>query len=156
MQYLYCPRKLYFYKTLGIAVVTQKKMEYGKEEHTREHRRTKERTLVYGFPADEVASVYHALYVEDEEIGLYGQVDTVIELGNGDLCPVEVKYSEFDTIFENWRKQILAYGLLLEKRFGRAVKRGVFYFPKLKKRVVVEFGVEDKKSIFPFSAGKGG
>ncbi len=42
VQYSYCPRKLYFYKTLGIGIITRKKMEYGREEHTREHRRTKE------------------------------------------------------------------------------------------------------------------
>lgn len=150
-QYVYCPRKVYFYKTLGMPVVTRKKMEYGKEEHEREHRRVKERVFLYGFDREGVRTIHHDLYLEDEEIGLYGQIDTVVELETGEILPVEVKYSDFDQIFENWRRQLLAqllaYGLLLEKRFGRTVKRGLFYFPKQRKRKIVEFSVEDKKSV---------
>ncbi len=146
-QYVYCPRKVYFYKTLGLPVISRKKMEYGKEEHEREHRRVKERRFLYGVDRDEVKSVHHDLYLEDEEIGLYGQIDTVVELKNGEMLPVEVKYSDFDQIFENWKKQLLGYGLLLEKRFGRTVKRGLFYFPKQRTRKIVEFTVEDKQSI---------
>lgn len=146
-QYLYCPRKVYFYKTLGLPVVSRRKMVYGKEEHEREHRRVKERQFFYGFDKDEVQTVYHDLYLEDEDTGLYGQIDTVVELTNGEMFPVEVKYSDFDQIFENWKKQLLAYALLLEKRFGKTVRRGLFYFPKQRIRRMVEFSAEDRQSV---------
>ena len=146
-QYVFCPRKVYFHKTLGIPIISRKKMEYGKEVHEREHRRVKERQLLYGFSKEEVKIIHHELYLQDEEIGLYGQIDTVIELKTGEILPVEVKYSDFDQIFENWKKQVLAYALLLEKRFERAVKRGVFYFPKQKERKIIEFSPEDKRSV---------
>lgn len=146
-QYFYCPRKLYFYKTLEMPVLPKKKMEYSKEEHEREHRRIKERESFYGFSRDEVQTVYHDLFLEDEESGLYGQVDTVVELKTGELVPVEVKYSDFEVMFENWKKQLLAYGILVEKRFRCTVKRGLFYFPGQRKRKIVDFSMEDKRSI---------
>lgn len=144
VQYYYCPKKLYFYKTLGIPVIARKKMEYGKKEHEMEHRRVKERKSIYGF---ENAKVYHKIYVEDEELGLFGQIDTVLELENSDVIPVEVKYSDFKKIYENWKKQLIAYSLLLEKRFLKPVRLGIFYFPKQKKRIEVPITEQDKRFL---------
>ena len=147
VQYYYCPRKVYFSKVLGLPTVHKRKMEFGKEEHQKEHRRSKERKSVYGFDRKDVEAVYHKLYVEYEEIGLFGQIDTVLELKDGSLVPVEVKYSNFVTVFKNWKKQLVAYALLLEKRFGKEVKKGVLYFPKQRKKLIVYITAEDKKFV---------
>jgi CRISPR-associated exonuclease Cas4 len=147
VQYAYCPRKVYFLKTAGYPVAERKKMEYGKGEHTREHRRSGERTQVYGFERDDVRKVHHGLYVEDSKIGLYGQIDTVVELKDGRLVPVEVKYSQFASVFKNWKKQLVAYAVLLEAKFNRKVRRGVLYFPKQRKRIDVDITGEDKEFL---------
>jgi len=60
---------------------------------------------------------------------------------------VEVKYSDFVTVFKNWKKQLVAYALLLEKRFGKEVKKGVLYFPKQRKKLIVYITAEDKKFV---------
>lgn len=147
VQYAYCPRKIYFLKTAGLPLAERKKMEYGKGEHTREHRRSGERKQVYGFERDDVRRVHHGLYVEDVKIGLYGQIDTVVELKDGSLVPVEVKYSQFASVFKNWKKQLVAYAVLLEAKFDRKVKRGVLYFPKQRKRIDVDIMSEDKEFL---------
>jgi CRISPR-associated exonuclease Cas4 len=147
VQYAYCPRKVYFSKVLGLGVVSRRKMDFGKKEHEREHRRSKERKMVYGFDRKDVKKVIHSVYVEHEEIGLYGQVDTVLEFEDGSLVPVEVKYSDFATVFKNWRKQLVAYGLLLEEKFGKKVEKGVLYFPKQKERIDVDITIEDKEFL---------
>jgi CRISPR-associated exonuclease Cas4 len=147
VQYYFCPRKVYFSKVLGLPVAQKRKMEFGKEEHIREHRRLRERKSIYGFEREDIETVYHKLYVEDEKRGLFGQIDTVLELKDGSLVPLEVKYSDFVTVYSNWKKQLVAYALLLEKRFGKEVKKGVLYFPKQKKKVVVDIGAEDKKFV---------
>ena len=122
-------------------------MEFGKEEHKKEHRRSKERKLIYGFKREDVKTVHHKLHVEHEKIGLFGQIDTVLELENGSLVPVEVKYSDFAAVFKNWKKQLVAYALLLEREFGKEVKKGVLYFPKQKKKLIVHITAEDKKFV---------
>jgi len=147
VQYAYCPRKIYFLKTAGYPVAERKKMEYGKGEHTREHRRSGERNLVYGFERDAVKRVHHGVYVEDVNIGLYGQIDTVVELKDGSLVPVEVKYSQFASVFKNWKKQLVAYAVLLETKFDGKVRRGVLYFPKQRKRIDVDITEEDREFL---------
>ena len=87
------------------------------------------------------------MHVEHEKIGLFGQIDTVLELENGSLVPVEVKYSDFAAVFKNWKKQLVAYALLLKRKFGKEVKKGVLYFPKQKKKLIVHITAEDKKFV---------
>ena len=147
VQYAYCPRKVYFSKVLGLSVADRKKMEYGKEEHKKEHRRSKERKSIYGFDKKDIQGVHHKVYVECEKIGLFGQIDTVLEFKNGSLIPVEVKYSDFVAVFKNWKKQLVAYALLLEKEFNKEVKKGVLYFPKQKKKLIVYITADDKKFV---------
>jgi CRISPR-associated exonuclease Cas4 len=143
-QYFYCPRKVYFMKTLGIKIKAKPKMDMGKEEHEKEHRRVKERNTVYGFPEEEIAQVIHDLAVEDINIGLYGMVDTTIIRKSGEVVPVDVKYTDFETVRINWRKQLTAYALLLDSRFKTTVKRGFVYFPAKRKQIQIDIPDEAK------------
>ncbi|MGC1119610.1 MAG: CRISPR-associated protein Cas4 [Candidatus Methanofastidiosia archaeon] len=145
VQFMYCPRKVYFYKVLGLPMVDRKKMTYGKDEHEREHRRVKERKHVYGIEKDQIKKVQHGVFIVDEDIGLYGQIDTVVELQDGSVIPVDVKYSDYSGVFKNWKKQLLAYALLLERKSGVKVRKGLLYFPKQRKKVFVELSAEDKE-----------
>ncbi|MDM7918114.1 MAG: Dna2/Cas4 domain-containing protein, partial [Methanosarcina sp.] len=62
-QYFYCPRKLYFTSVLGLKLKPRHKMEFGKEEHEKEHRRVSERRTVYGFPKKDVQNIFHNMAV---------------------------------------------------------------------------------------------
>lgn len=146
-QYFYCPRKVYFMKTMGIQVKPRPKMDLGKDEHEREHRRVKERKTIYGFSEDEVKEVIHDLAIENKTIGLYGMVDTVLIMKNGEVLPVDVKYSKSVSVKINWRKQLIAYSLLLEAYFGTTVKRGIIYLPAQHKQIQVEITCEGKEVV---------
>ncbi|AFC99933.1 CRISPR-associated protein Cas4 [Methanocella conradii HZ254] len=146
-QYFYCPRKVYFMKTMGIKVKPRPKMDLGKEEHEREHRRVKERKTIYGFSEDEVKEVIHDLAIENKTIGLYGMVDTVLIMKNGEVLPVDVKYSKSVSVKINWRKQLIAYSLLLEAYFGTTVRRGIIYLPAQHKQIQVEITCEGKEMV---------
>ncbi len=146
-QYFYCPRKVYFMRTLGIKVPARHKMDTGKEEHSREHRRVKERKTVYGFKPEEIVKVLHQLPVEAPEYRLHGRVDTVLVLQDDEVVPVDVKYSDFMEVKRNWKKQLVAYALLLETKFGKKVKRGFLYFPSKKDKIEVKISEEDKRAI---------
>jgi len=130
VQYYFCPRKVYFLRVAGLQVPPRPKMRLGAEEHEREHRRMKERRNVYGFSRNNVRHVSHNVYAE-ADCGLYGQIDTLITLANGNVVPVEVKYSNRVTIFRQWKKQITAYAFLL-RSLGHRVTDGVIYFPRQK------------------------
>lgn len=146
-QYFYCPRKVYFLRTLGISPSPRKKMDAGKEEHEREYRRIRERKTIYGFNREDVKKVFHKLPIEAPEHSLHGRVDTVVLLKGGKVIPVDVKYSSFTKVKRNWKKQLVAYAILLEAKFGKEVRSGVLYFPRKRKKVDVEIRQKDKEFI---------
>lgn len=145
--FFYCPREFYLYRKLGFSPPPLRKMELAKKQHTQEERRVKRRRTVYGLPEEEILCVLHDVAVEDSELGLYGKVDTVLKLKNGELVPVEVKYTELKSVTRAWRKQMVAYAFLLEKRFNVAVRRGLFYLLPSKRTIWIKIYPEEKSEI---------
>ena len=82
----------------------------------------------------------------DEELGLSGKLDFLLKV-KGELIPVEVKYSEFRRPKLEWKKQIYAYALLLERKTGEVVKRGLIYVLPWKDVLEVKIDGEDKLKI---------
>ncbi|MEM4310898.1 MAG: CRISPR-associated protein Cas4 [Nitrososphaerales archaeon] len=146
-QYYYCPRKLYFLRTLKVPVTLKRKMEEGKEEHLKEIKRMKERKDIFSLPKSEVKGIHYKLQLESEELGLAGQVDLVLELSNGDMVPVEIKYSDYMETFIGRKKQLIAYAILLEENFKRSVKQGILYYPVQNKHIILDISYEEKKNL---------
>jgi len=147
VQYYYCPRKIYYLRTLGTPVPKRRKMTVGTTEHTREIKRSKERQNVFGLPPDEVEEVRYRQPLEDESIGLAGQVDAVVRLKSGEVIPVEIKYSDYPVAFRGRKKQLTAYALLAENRFKTRIGRGLLYFPAQNRQILVPITAEDKRSL---------
>ncbi|MEM3420702.1 MAG: CRISPR-associated protein Cas4 [Candidatus Hadarchaeum sp.] len=146
-QYFYCQRKLYFIRKLSIYPPERKKMVAGSEDHFLEQKRVKRRKTIYGFPGEEVEGILKDIVMESERLGLYGRADTVVKLKNGEMVPVETKHSSLKTVTLPWRKQLVAYALLLDEKFGTQVKRGLIYL--LPARLIIEVGItgDDKLAL---------
>jgi len=147
VQFFYCPRKVYFLKTLGVPVVVRRKMEYGKEVHELEERRMLERKQIYGFDRDEVEEVLQGLQIEAPEIGLRGKVDVALRLRSGEFVPVDTKFTDVVEVQLQYRKQLHAYALLLDYWFKTRVKRGVLYFAQQREVRTIEISEEDKEAL---------
>ncbi|KUO42245.1 MAG: hypothetical protein APU95_05660 [Hadesarchaea archaeon YNP_N21] len=146
-QYFYCPRKLYFIRKLGVYPPERKKMELGAGQHEREPSRTRRRTTIYGFPVEEVKQVLHDISLEDLELGLFGKADTVVELKDGEIIPVDVKYSDVEFVTRAWRKQMVAYAVLLERALGKRVDRGIIFILPSKRVLWVKLTAEEKSEL---------
>ncbi len=147
VQYHYCPRKVYFLRVMDVPAGVRRKMEYGDEQHEREKRRMLERSEIYGFDKVEVAEVLQDLQIESQCLGLRGKLDVALRMMDGELVPVETKYTDFAIPQRHYLKQLYSYALLLEEWGGRVVKRGVIYFSQQKKPGIVDITREDKDSI---------
>lgn len=147
VQYYYCPRKVYFLKVLGVPVPVRRKIEYGKETHEKERRRLTEREQVYGFDREDVAEVLEGLQIEDVDIGLRGKVDVALRLKNGEIVPVDAKLTDNVLVQRQHRKQLHAYALLLDGKFGTRVTKGIIYFTQQKKAVSIEISESDKAEL---------
>ncbi len=147
VQFHYCPRKVYFLRVMDVPAGVRRKMVYGDEVHEREKRRMLERKDIYGFSKDEVADVIQDLQIESKRLGLRGKLDVTLRMRDGELVPVETKYTDFASPQRHYLKQLYSYALLLEEWGGRVVKRGVIYFSQQKKPETIEITSEDKESI---------
>lgn len=147
VQYYYCPRKVYFLKVMGVPFKPRKKMTFGKDEQKREKKRVTERKDVFGLPREELDQILRKVHILNPIIGLYGQIDVVLKHKNGELLPVDIKYSDFVQVARHWKKQLTAYAMLLDFKFDTTVRKGILYFPKQKEHLGVGITEEDKKFV---------
>ena len=126
-QYSYCPRVVFYTYCLPLVRPTTYKMEAGKAAHEQAERRERRRTLsAYGL---EEGQRHFDVWVESDILGLRGRVDMVIETGEGggrELIPVDYKQSRRQ-IGRHLKRQLTAYGLMLEETWGGMVRRGFIY-----------------------------
>jgi len=138
---------VYYLRVLGVRPPARKKMELGREEQSREEGRLTERKTIYGFERAKVKEVVYRPYLEAPDIGLAGQLDVLLKMEDGELIPVDSKYTEGIGVLRQYRKQIVAYAVLLDHAFGVKTKRGIIYFPQQKEAVEVTVTEEDKYSL---------
>lgn len=147
-QYYYCPRKIYFLKTMEVPVQPKPKMKFGKKEEKKERKRLLERKKVFGFDEENIQDVEFEIFLENEKIGLSGIVDTLVTLKKGEKVPVDVKYTETASVKKHWKKQITSYSLLVEEEYDvEEVSRGVLYFPEQNEPIFVDITQEDKEFL---------
>lgn len=129
-QYAYCARVVYYSYCLPLIRPLTFKMTRGIEAHERARPRERRRTLsAYGLTRGER---HFDVLVESASLGLRGRVDMVIETDENatsakELIPVEYKHTR-RAPGPHWKRQLAAYGLLLQEGWGTPVQRGFFYF----------------------------
>ncbi len=146
-QYYYCPRKVYFLKTLEVPFQYKPKMKLGKEEEKKERKRFLERKKIFGIDREEVEETIFKVYLENQEIGLCGIIDTLLLLDDGSMLPIEIKYTDFVSVRRHWKKQLTAYAILLDKEYDAEVDKGFIYYPEQNESRVVEIDQEDKEFL---------
>ncbi len=128
-QYAYCPRVVFYTYCLPLIRPTTGKMEEGRLAHEEAREREARRTLrIYGL---EEARRHFDVWVASEELGLTGRVDLVLEVGGPDAMgrewiPVDYKQTA-RRAGPHLRRQLAAYGMMLEETWGGTVRRGFIY-----------------------------
>jgi len=137
VQYLYCPRKLYFIKVMGLKI-TRPKMDVGKEVHEKVGKSLTRRKIE--------GEILENVYLESQKYGVRGCVDAIIKRG-GEYIPVDIKFSRFKSLFYQWKMQLVAYAVLVEENFGCKVKKAYVYLTEEKNWIEVEITPEDRKAL---------
>lgn len=126
-QYTYCPRVVFYTYCLPLLRPTTYKMEAGIAAHERAGKRERRRTLAaYGL---EEGKRHFDVEVASQELGLRGRVDVAIEVGEGEereWIPVDYKQTTRRT-GRHIRRQLAAYGMMLEETWGGTARRGFVY-----------------------------
>ncbi len=128
-QYAYCPRVVFYTYCLPLIRPTTGKMDEGRLAHEEARDRERRRTLrIYGL---EEARRHFDVPVASEELGLTGRIDLVLEVvpessGPAEWIPVDYKQTA-RRAGPHLRRQLAAYGMMLEEPWGGAVRRGFIY-----------------------------
>lgn len=134
MEYLYCPRFIYFMNCLGIDQYEEQhyKVLKGREVHE-ERRKT---NPDYVRRKLRCVSKDLDVYMASDRYHLKGKVDEVLHLVDGTLAPLDYKYAEYkDGVYRTHRYQSILYALLIKDTYQREVKRGYICYIRSKNMI---------------------
>lgn len=145
IQYLYCPRFVYFEHVLRIPQHEEKyyKVMKGREIHLRKARENME----YKRKRLGVKEKHINQYLTAP--GLSGEVDEVLELNNGQMAPLDYKFARYeDKVYNTYKTQLYAYAALIEENFGKKVSEGYLVYTRSSNKLVhIEIAEADKARV---------
>lgn len=123
IEYIYCPRFIYFMRCLEIPQFEYRRYKVlkGREVHKR---RTKENRE---YLRKEIRATGKSLnvYLASARLRVRGIVDEVIALNDGSLAPLDYKYTPYrEMAFRTHRVQLVLYALLIRETYNQPVKYG--------------------------------
>ncbi len=86
-------------------------------------------------------------FVSSEKLRVKGIIDTLLMLRNGDVAPVEIKYTDDAEVNLSRKKQLFAYMLLCEQALGQECPFGILYFPDQNRSVRLTATEGDKAAV---------
>lgn len=143
MEYLYCPRFIYFMNCLAIPQHEEQrfKVMQGRNVHELKMRINRDYLRKKIGCVDKMIDVYMGSSV----LHIRGVVDEVLLFEDGTAAPLDYKFAEYrGDIFEPYRYQSVYYGLLIRENLKREVKKGyICYIRSNNLLKEIEFHDED-------------
>lgn len=143
IQYLYCPRFIYFEHVLTIPQYEEKnyKVMRGRQLHDERLERNKN----YLRKRLGVINRHDDQYLTNGL--LRGRVDEVLELGDGSMAPLDYKFAVYeDKLYKTYQTQLYCYAWLIEDNFGKPVNRGFVVYTRSQNQVVEVIIQEENKT----------
>lgn len=131
LEYLFCPRFIYFMNCLCIDQNEDKryKVQKGREVHeNKENTNSQYIRKRIGCINREIS-----VYMASRQHRIKGIVDEVLALSDGTMAPLDYKYAEYhEHVFNTHRYQAVLYALLIEENYGKPVSRGYICYVRSK------------------------
>lgn len=147
LEYLYCPRFIYFMNVLKISQYEDRrfKVQKGREVH---ERRQKENTDYVWKKIGAVERLSN-IYLHSEQHHLRGIVDEVVRLADNSWAPLDFKYSIYpEFVYTTHKIQIISYCLMIEKFLDKPVKNGyIYYIRQGNRQVTVPYTRQSKRQL---------
>ncbi|MCH2450239.1 MAG: CRISPR-associated protein Cas4 [Gracilimonas sp.] len=145
IQYLYCPRFIYFEKVLGIPQYEEKsyKAMRGRHLHEKKTRINKE----YLRKSIGATHKLQEQYLTNDL--LRGKVDEVLTLEDGTMAPLDYKFAQYkNKVFNTYKTQLACYACLIEDNFDKKVDRGYLVYTRSKNKVIeIEINETQKQEV---------
>jgi len=127
LEYLFCPRFIYFMNCLCIDQHEDKRFKVLKGREIHEDRA--KTNIDYLRKRIGCVNKEINVYLASHKYHIKGEVDEVLTLSDGTMAPLDYKFAEYkETVFRTQRYQSVFYGLLIRENYGKGVKRGFICF----------------------------
>lgn len=133
IQYLYCPRFIYFEKVLGIPQFEEKSYKAMKGRHLHDSKQKMNKDYL----RKKIGAIekYQEQYLTNQM--LRGKVDEVLLLDDGTAAPLDYKFAQYkDNVYNTYKTQLACYAWLIEDNFDLPVNRGYLVYTRSKSKVV--------------------
>ncbi|MCF6148688.1 MAG: CRISPR-associated protein Cas4 [Candidatus Kuenenia sp.] len=129
IEYLYCPRFIYFMNCLNIPQREglRYKVIKGREIHEKRGKENRE------YLRKKIGCVSKAIsvYLASPGLRVRGIVDEVLEFSDGSMAPLDYKYAEYtEYTFETYKIQSILYAMLIEEIYKKPVQKGFICYAK--------------------------
>ena len=134
LEYLYCPRFIYFENVLDIPENQEKRFKVLKGRIVHEKvRKTNSAYLRNKIGViDRKSEVYLASH-----LGIRGIVDEVLFLDDNTAAPLDYKFAEYkNKLFKTYRFQLIFYARLIKDNFHVPVNRGFIVYTRSKNKLI--------------------
>jgi len=129
IEYLYCPRFVYFMKVLNIDQneETRFKVQKGREIHkykelSKSEYKRKKIGVVEKIIEEELYS---------DKYNIHGKVDEILFLDDGTAAPLDYKFAEFnDKIYKTYKFQMVMYSMMISDNYDVKVNRGYLVYTR--------------------------
>lgn len=135
LEYLFCPRFIYFENYLDIPQHEEKRFKVQKGRMIHEDKmRLNPQYLRKKLGCIERKK---SVYLSSSERGIRGIVDEILLLDDGTAAPLDYKYAEYKELtFKNHRYQLTLYGRLIRENFKVPVNRGYIIYTRSRNKLI--------------------
>lgn len=129
LEYLFCPRFIYFMYCLDIPQHEEKRFKVLKGREVHEIRRLT--NTEYARKKLNCTRKERDVFIASKENRIKGIVDEVLFLEDGTAAPLEYKFAEYkDKIFRTYKYQLILQALMIKENYGIDVKRGYICYTR--------------------------
>lgn len=147
IEYLYCPRFIYFMKVLNIPQNEESryKVQEGREVH-------KYKSLTnQDYLRKKIGVIKKEIEQEiySEKYSIHGKIDEILFLDDGSAIPLDYKFAEFkEKIFSTYRTQIIMYAMMIEDVYKVESNKGYIVYTRSKNHIEeIEIKTKEKEEI---------
>jgi len=131
IEYLFCPRFIYFMNCLNIPQFEERRFKVlkGRQIHKQKEYINKD----YIRKKIGCTGKEFSVYLSSKKIKIRGIIDEVLYLEDRTLAPLDYKYSEYkDFLYRTHKIQNVLYGLLIEENYEKPVQKGYVVYVRSK------------------------
>lgn len=131
MEYLYCPRFIYFMECLNIPQHEEQrfKVQIGRTVHEKKSNLNKE------YMRKKIGCINKemSVYLSSSQYKIRGILDEVLWLEDGTISPLEYKFAKFhERLFSTYKMQLTLQAMLIKENYHKPVNNGFLVFVRSK------------------------